>query len=100
MHSVHRHHLIAKSSCRDFTWSGAARHVLLASAASLLLLAITPVDAHAQLKGLVGGVVGGVGASVGGLVSGGGGGGGGSTGLGSLGTGWLTVSVSARPAPS
>ena len=87
MHSVHRHHLIAKSPCRDLTWSGAARRVLLASAASLLLLAITPVDAHAQLKGLVGGVVGGVGASVGGLVSGGGGGGGGSTGLGSLGTG-------------
>ncbi len=85
MHSVHRHHLIARLPCRDLTWSGAARHVLLASAASLLLLAITPVDAHAQLKGLVGGVVGGVGTSVGGLVSGGGGGG--STGVGSLGTG-------------
>jgi Subtilase family len=83
MHSVHRHHLIARLPCRDLTWSGAARHVLLASAASLLLLAFAPVDAHAQLKGLVGGVVGGVGASVGGLVSGGGG----STGVGSLGTG-------------
>ena len=87
MHAVHRHHLIARLPCRDLTWSGAARHVLLASAASLLLLVFAPVDAHAQLKGLVGGVVGGVGASVGGLVSGGGGGGGGGTGVGSLGTG-------------
>jgi hypothetical protein len=86
MHSVHRHYLIARLPCRDLTWSGTARRVLLASAASfLLLLAFAPVDAQAQLKGVVGGAVGSVGSSVGGLVSGGGGGG--STGVGSLGTG-------------
>jgi hypothetical protein len=74
MHSAHRHYLIARSPCRDHTWSGAARRVLLAATASLLLLAFAPIDAHAQLKGLGGGGVGGLG-------------GGGGIGVGNLGIG-------------
>lgn len=74
---MHRHHLIARSPCWHLTWSGAARHVLLAATASLLLLAFAPVDAHAEPKGLGRAVVGGLGGTVGGLGSGGGGGGGG-----------------------
>jgi Subtilase family/Fervidolysin N-terminal prodomain len=65
MHSEHRHHSIARSPRRDITRSGAARHVLLAATASLLLLAFAPVDAHAEPKGLGGGGGGGLGGGIG-----------------------------------
>jgi Subtilase family len=87
MDSVHRHYLIERSPRRDVTRSGVARHVLIASAASLLVLAFAPVDAHAEPKGLSRAAVGGLGGTVGGLGSGGGGGGGGSLGIGTPGTG-------------